>query len=648
MVQGRSNKTDVFPILGETVTIGRALTTDITLDDDQISRHHVRLTRRGEQLIIEDLNTVNGTLVNDEPLTRPFRLEPHDEIKMGSFTLRVEREMVEMPQSQIETRAYVIPRSQFASKPGLWMMGSLVALLLIALIGGIGWYWLNSVESSTVVEAPIVETRLPDAPIITLNSSLSDNSRILIDQLVTVQATASDPSGVTRMELWVNGRKVNEIGHRSGQDAASMTATLQWRPDAPGLYGIEVRAYNQADQVSKLPAATLTVVDQQDTPTPEPTPPPTSTFAPLSPSATPTELPTATTTPLLATPTPDIALVTVNTPRLNVRAGPGLQYEPVGELEQGEQAAIVGQADLGAGLWWQIRFDAAPDRVGWVSADPNFTGSINTVGVPLVAAPLSPTPTLTPTTLLPTSRPPATPMPTPTSEGLVMRAPEGKALLIVSNRSLYNQPALLTLSGGKSVGGGQEIDVGPNKEIEIVLEPDEYRALWSSPARPGGFVRGADFFAIPGKIFVMWIVPEEGLTATEVYDQLTLDPATSVPPPPPTATPAPVISGYTAPLGKALLVAVNRTLIDGPVLLTVSGGSLGGGQEIKLEANLEIPLELGPGYYRAVWTTPVNGGFGAGREFAVSAGEVILSWIIPEEKELFMQFPGRAPERINN
>jgi hypothetical protein len=103
----------------------------------------------------------------------------------------------------------------------------------------------------------------------------------------------------------------------------------------------------------------------------------------------------------------------------------------------------------------------------------------------------------------------------------VIRAPEGQTLLIVSNRSLANQPVRLTLSGGKSVGGGREIDPPPDQEIQLVLEPDFYRALWSAPLN--SFTRGADFTAAPDKVMVMWVVPEQGRSDIEIYDELIID-----------------------------------------------------------------------------------------------------------------------------
>ena len=646
-----------MPVNRDVLLIGRALTTDIPLDDAHISRHHARLTRQEEQLIVEDLQTVNGTLVNDQSLTKPHALQPGDVISLGPFTIRVEQTVTPVPQSRPETSAYPIPPTKPQMNWILLIAAGIVGLILIGLLG-LGLYWFATSDNLTVVEAPPGTATL-DGPTITINQAPAESRLVSINQPVTVQATASDPSGVTRLELWVDGHKIDEVDTQLVQVPPSLNATLQWLPDIPGVYELEIRAYNPSGQTSIQRVTTLRVVGERNTPTPVPS----ATLSPtivallptsIPPTPSPTPAPSLTSTampsptPIPATPTPSLALLTLNLQALNVRTGPGLQYSQVGQLVQGNPVEIVGQANIGQGKWWQIRFTPAPGGLGWVSADANFTTASNADAVPLVDAPaLASAPSPSTATLTP---PTHTPVPTTTTvapSNTVIRAPAGKTLLIVSNRSLRNEPALLTLSGGKSVGGGREIKAPAGSDVQIVLEPDFYRALWSSTAGSGGFARGADFTAVQDKVIVMWIVPEDGRTATESYDQL--NGGAAAPAPAATATPAPVIGGYTAPPGKAIFVAANRSLNNSYAVVTLSGGSFGGGQEIKLDATAEIPLELLPGNYRAVWTSPAReGGFNAGREFKVSAGEVILSWIIPEEGQLFMQFPGQAPQQINN
>ena len=632
----------VFPIDRDIVTIGRELYHDIALDELYISKNHAQITRQGEQLVIEDLDSVNGTAVNDVLILEPYPLQAGDIVTLGPFTFKVELSTDDGPQAQTEARTIPVPKIQ--PKPGraLVLLGIIGALLVIIALLALGLAWSRRAERLAVeVEATATATVIPKAPAIVVNRAPARDSQVKVNQSVLMQATASDPSGVNRMELWVNDRQVDEVVSQLAQNVPSMTAAFQWAAEAPGSYLIEIRAYNQAGLVSTVAVTNLTAFGSQPTPTPAlteiPTPAPTITSIPPSPSPTPVPTASSTSTPALPTPTPRLALLAVNVPVLNVRSGPGSQYSIVGRLEQGDGVEIVGQAATPAGLWWQIRFDSEAGNLGWVSAAPSFTNAINTDVVPLASVPPLPAPVLIDT---------PTPTSTATATVPVIRAPAGKTLLMVSNRSLANIPARLTLSGGKSVGGGREIDVAANSQVEMVLEPDFYRALWSSPYR--SFTRGSDFTAVPGKVMIMWVVPEDGRTDTEVYDQLRVGGGVEPTPTPTqvsTTTPAPAIGDYRAPIGKALLVAANQSMANVFAVVTVSGGSFGGGQEIKLDANSEIPLELLPGEYRTIWSTP---GFTAGHEFKVTAGEVILGWIIPENGQVFMQFPGQSPKQINN
>ena len=76
----------MFKLLeGETV-VGRSHRSDIRLDDDSISRMHVKLTLDGTSVSIEDLGSSNGTLVNGERI-HTVRLRDGDKIRLGETTI---------------------------------------------------------------------------------------------------------------------------------------------------------------------------------------------------------------------------------------------------------------------------------------------------------------------------------------------------------------------------------------------------------------------------------------------------------------------------------------------------------------------------------------------------------------------------------
>ena len=119
-------------------------------------------------------------------------------------------------------------------------------------------------------------------------------------------------------------------------------------------------------------------------------------LAALETAIAPTPTPTATTTP------DQTASLTLGR-RMNIRLGPGTQYEIIGTAEPGTLFDITGK-NLNKD-WWQIAYEGQP---AWVYA-PNVT-AIRAAAVPVVA-----TPTVIPTaTPLPTRTPRPTSTPTAT------------------------------------------------------------------------------------------------------------------------------------------------------------------------------------------------------------------------------------------
>jgi hypothetical protein len=81
---------------------------------------------------------------------------------------------------------------------------------------------------------------------------------------------------------------------------------------------------------------------------------------------------------------------------VNVRAGPGTDYDRVGVLVPGQTSAILGRNP--EGTWFEIEYIGGPNGIGWVSRDlVHVFGDVDTM--PTILPP--PTPTLPPTTTPP-------------------------------------------------------------------------------------------------------------------------------------------------------------------------------------------------------------------------------------------------------
>ncbi|HUQ08228.1 MAG TPA: GGDEF domain-containing protein [Kofleriaceae bacterium] len=72
-----------FPLQRNEVVLGRGSDCDIQVDRDSVSRRHARVFRNGEQWMVEDLGSTNGSYVNDVPVQRSI-LRDSDFLKIGA------------------------------------------------------------------------------------------------------------------------------------------------------------------------------------------------------------------------------------------------------------------------------------------------------------------------------------------------------------------------------------------------------------------------------------------------------------------------------------------------------------------------------------------------------------------------------------
>ena len=173
-----------------------------------------------------------------------------------------------------------------------------------------------------------------------------------------------------------------------------------------------------------LACVTNTPLAQVPTPRPTRTAVATFTHTPLPPTATPvvndvqnvaaledvaTVTPTATEAPVEnlepPTETPDTTVRVTIVQQINVRSGPGTDYDIQGSASVGSISEALGRnADSS---WLQIEYPPESGSSGWIFAElTEVSGSVETVPVVDVAAPPTATPTTTPTPV-----PTATPLP---------------------------------------------------------------------------------------------------------------------------------------------------------------------------------------------------------------------------------------------
>jgi pSer/pThr/pTyr-binding forkhead associated (FHA) protein len=76
------------PVSGP-VVIGRAPGSDIVISDSYISSQHARVTPSNKGVLVEDLGSTNGTVVNGSLIYRATELSKGDEIELGAVRMKV-------------------------------------------------------------------------------------------------------------------------------------------------------------------------------------------------------------------------------------------------------------------------------------------------------------------------------------------------------------------------------------------------------------------------------------------------------------------------------------------------------------------------------------------------------------------------------
>jgi pSer/pThr/pTyr-binding forkhead associated (FHA) protein len=90
----------IIPLDRPELVIGRRQGSDIVIHDTNVSRRHARIFQNGGRLSIEDTESSNGTLVNDERIEGKHDLRPGDVIRIGDAVFVVEQ--MEEPEQQFE------------------------------------------------------------------------------------------------------------------------------------------------------------------------------------------------------------------------------------------------------------------------------------------------------------------------------------------------------------------------------------------------------------------------------------------------------------------------------------------------------------------------------------------------------------------
>ena len=86
-----------YAFKGDSVVVGRAPDVGLSIADPFLSRRHSRFFRAGETLLVEDLGSRNGTLVNGHLIVTPTAVQPGDVVQISQSAITVHAEATVAP-----------------------------------------------------------------------------------------------------------------------------------------------------------------------------------------------------------------------------------------------------------------------------------------------------------------------------------------------------------------------------------------------------------------------------------------------------------------------------------------------------------------------------------------------------------------------
>ncbi len=200
IITSDSGETSQHLITEETVTIGRRKDNSLCLSHLSISGHHATIRTANGCLIIEDLGSTNGTLVNGHPIESHV-LTHRDQITLGMFELQYTEPAVEP----------LAPAHQAASAP--------VSAELIQLPENPASHRIDP-DLGAALDDGATHTRMPIAPAFADHSEehieLEADTRAIVSEIAALRVESGPKSG----DVYVLEKNVTTLGKRGDQAGA--------------------------------------------------------------------------------------------------------------------------------------------------------------------------------------------------------------------------------------------------------------------------------------------------------------------------------------------------------------------------------------------------------------------------------------------
>lgn len=130
-------------LLGRRVVLGRSDKTDIQVYDIKSSREHAEISRVGNEMVVTDLNSQNGIIVNDFKV-KQHSLKDGDKLVIGQTVYKFSQIKVTDPmkkRQQMLARQAEIAQQEEEEQP---KKGKSPLMLIVIVVGGLGLLFLEN------------------------------------------------------------------------------------------------------------------------------------------------------------------------------------------------------------------------------------------------------------------------------------------------------------------------------------------------------------------------------------------------------------------------------------------------------------------------------------------------------------------------
>src|SRR6185369_6568692 len=101
---GRSHE-----LKAEKTTIGRVEDNTFQIPDPSVSSHHCEVILRGNDVVVRDLNSTNGSYINGQPITEAT-LKPSQILRLGQVEVRLESDQPAAAQKKVLDHTQIVPQ----------------------------------------------------------------------------------------------------------------------------------------------------------------------------------------------------------------------------------------------------------------------------------------------------------------------------------------------------------------------------------------------------------------------------------------------------------------------------------------------------------------------------------------------------------